>query len=226
MNNALINRAANNIRVGDVPAPKTELNPEAVDFVNDLFKSLQIAYPAWKYTFPTQNDVALAKRSWVKTFMECGITSVEQIQVGMRKARADESDFFPSAGKFVAWCKPSPEDLGLPTVELAYREAAINSHSPIAHRWSHAAVYQAGKETGWFFLKSEPQRETQAEFKRVYADICERVMSGHVFAVPKPSENALEHHSNGARINTEENKKTAAAALSGLRGMFRGEGAK
>ncbi len=220
MNNQLIEQAEKNIRTGNVKAPGNELNSGAADFVNDLFRSLQVAYPAWKQAFPTANDLALAKKSWVRTFVECGVTSEEQVRMGMKRARADKSDFFPSAGKFVSWCKPTPEELGLPAADKAYREAAMNAHQPIAHHWSHPAVYQAGKETGWFTLRSEPQRVTQPIFNRVYDDICKRVMRGDVFAVPEPDAAQLEHHTHGDQIITEESKKAGQSAISKMKAMF------
>lgn len=221
MNNALINQAATNIRTGNIPAPKAELNAGAANMVNELFQSLQIAYPAWTHTFKTQNELALAKKSWVKTFMECGICTEEQIRLGMKRARADKSDFFPSAGKFVSWCKPTPEELGLPSESDAYREAALNSHNPIGHQWSHPAVYFAGKETGWFFLKSEPQRDTQPAFNRVYEDICKRVMRGDVFVVPAPDATKLEHHKNGEQVMTEESKAAGREAIAAMKARFK-----
>lgn len=220
MNNQLISQAEKNIRTGNVPNHRPELSRAATDLVNELFTSLKLAYPAWKQAFSTPEELAQTKRSWVRTFVENGITSDDQIRLGMKRARADKSDFIPSAGKFVGWCFPTPEELGLPSANNAYREAALNSHRPIAHAWSHPAVYQAGKETGWFFLKSEPQRDTQAEFNKVYDDICKRVMRGDVFAVPAPDATRLEHHRNGNQVTTEQSKKAGESAIAKMKAMF------
>jgi len=215
MNTQLLNSAVNQIKTASVQ-PKRELNDQAASFVNDLFKSLQVAYPAWKQAFTTEQDLKLTKKSWIRAFQESGITQKEQVALGMKKARQDESDFFPSSGKFIAWCKPTPEDYGLPTLAEAYRETANNADHVLSHKWSHPAVYKAGSMTGWFELRNGEAKE--ADFKKVYDQICSEVMRGKVFMVPSPESNTLEHHSHGKKVKTQQNINKGNAALAALRG--------
>jgi hypothetical protein len=81
-----------------------EINPIAVQIINKVFAELQVVYPAWKQAFPDERTVGLAKKVWIKTFAENGVGTIEQVKLGMAKARADASDFVTSAGKFCAWC--------------------------------------------------------------------------------------------------------------------------
>ncbi len=220
MNNDLLTRAQTNI-VNAKPEDQPSGNDYAATLVNNLFKSLQAAYPGWRAAFKDDEALRLAKLTWVKAFMENGINTPEQIQMGMTKARRDESDFFPSVGRFMKWCNPTPQDLGLPSTEEAYREAAYKYQSPSKKDWSHPAVYQAGKKTGWFFIGTSPEKDSFPKFKRAYAEICEQVMAGQNFSIPKNSSTMLEKHDNGKRVDTEQNKKAASDALSELRGSFK-----
>lgn len=218
----LVNPAVNALRRGDyTDADRQSINQTAAQHVNEIFKQLMAAKTAWRVAYPDDQSLADGKKTMVKALIDAGVSDFEMIKLGVSKARLDPSDFFPSPGRFIQWCQPTPEDLGLPTDEAAYREAAVNSYSPIAHRWSHPAVYQAGKETGWFFLKTASQRDTQAEFKKVYADICRRVMSGDVFAVPAPDSTRLEQHTRGGKVNTEESKRAGKSAIASMKSMFR-----
>lgn len=97
-------------------APQTrqsQISPSAAYDINDVFKSLKATLSAFRVAFQNDEDLRLAKKSWTKALIENGITTHEQIAKGMRKARQQETDFVPSAGKFISWCKPSAEDLGL-----------------------------------------------------------------------------------------------------------------
>lgn len=219
---ALITQSVNAIRSGEYAKPAgPSIGQTAAQHVNEIFKELMSACPAWRVTFTDAQILADTKKSYVKALMDAKISDFEMIKLGVSKARLDPSDFFPSPGKFVSWCKPSPEDLGLSPMDIAYREACNNAHIVFARQWSHPAVYQAGKETGWFKLRSEQQRYTRPEFKAVYADICERVMKGEVFEVPKPVENALEHHGNGEKVTTEQAKTAGKSEIAKMKAMFR-----
>lgn len=77
-----------------------------MDFVNELFRELKSCFPAWGVAIKSGAQQDETKRQWVKSFMENRINTPELIEAGMVKARAQPSDFFPSPGKFVEWCRP------------------------------------------------------------------------------------------------------------------------
>ncbi|MEH6580165.1 MAG: replication protein P [Amphritea sp.] len=146
----------------------------------------------------------------------------KMIKHGFAKLLERENTFVPNLNEFRKLCKPCAEDYGLPSVDAAYREAARNSHRPLAHQWSHPAVYWAGREVSWFRLGSEIQKVTYPEFKKEYESICELVYGGKEFSMPEPDATALEHHTNGKKVNTEQSKAAGREALAGLKGKFRG----
>ena len=216
MNNELITRTVNQIKEAK-PEPQRTGNEYASSLINDLFKSLQAAKPGWRASFKTDEEFRLLKKTWVKAFIENGINTPEQLALGMKRVRADESDFVPSVGKFIKWCKPDPADVGLPDEDSAYREATNKCLSPSSKTWSHPAVFHAGREYGWYFLSRDTQKQSEDKFKKIYAKICDRVMKGEEFVLPKSNSKALEHHDNGEYVKTEQNKKAASDAIEEMR---------
>lgn len=94
----------------------------AKNIIDKVFDQLSVIFPAWKHALPTEKDLSLAKMEWTKAFNENNINSLEQIKLGFKKARASESDFLPSCGRFISWCNPTPEDLGYPSEQKALKE--------------------------------------------------------------------------------------------------------
>lgn len=105
---------------GDIT--KKVVNSNAEKMVDSLFKSLKQLFPASVSTvFKKPSDEMDAKRQWIAAFAENGITTREQLQNGMRHARASDNPFWPAVGQFIKWCKE--EDyvaLGLPDEEQLY----------------------------------------------------------------------------------------------------------
>lgn len=139
------------------------------------------------------------------------------IKRGFTRLLARESAFVPNLNEFRTLCLPNPEDLGLPAVEIAYREACNNGHRVLGANWSHPAVYHAGKAVGWFELRSEPDSRTRPRFKTAYAAICQRVMAGEAFTLPEPDATRLEHHTQGKAVTTEQSKQAARQALASMK---------
>lgn len=156
--------------------PKT-LPPEAVDVVNSLFRELQAIFPAWKQAWPTDDALNSAKRSWTKAFMVEGISQLEQIRFGVERCRMLGTDFMPSVGKFIKLCQPTPEMLGIPPHDKAFREALENAHpSRFDNRaWSHEAVRHAALQCEMHNLGDlEPDKASEV-FDRAY-DITIRLL--------------------------------------------------
>lgn len=124
------------------------VNENAEKLVDLLFTNLVQVFPAAKQTaLRTPAEVDAAKRQWILAFAENGITSVEQLQAGMRMARQQESDFWPSCGKFIGWCKTGAAlNAGLPSVDEVEAEfkrySANRGHvRPEDFNWSAPVMY-------------------------------------------------------------------------------------
>ena len=57
-------------------------------------------------------------------------------------------------------CQQGLSDLGLPSARDAYMEACRAPSPRAAQAWSHPAVYLAGRDSDWFFLANNTERET------------------------------------------------------------------
>ncbi len=157
--------------------------------INKIFTQLRIIFPAWRSAFPDQKMLNAAKLQWSKAFLEARICTQEQISIGFNNARKSEIPFFPSPGQFIAWCKPTPESLGMPTVEQALHEVAH-------HRSSHPAVILAARATRF-------ERETLSAieyvpiFRRAYQLLVNRVLYGEDLNAEVlkglPSKNDIQH---------------------------------
>ncbi|WP_296257695.1 MULTISPECIES: replication protein P [unclassified Pseudomonas] len=160
-----------------IPFTPTQLEPGTAEVVNALFRELQAIFPAWKQAWPDAETLATAKRSWIKAFMAEGITRIEQIRYGIQNCRKLGGDFAPSVGKFIKWCQPTPEMLGIPSHDKAFREALENSHPSRAtsRTWSHPAVRHTALQCELHNLADLPSERASKIFDRAY-DITIRML--------------------------------------------------
>jgi hypothetical protein len=161
------------------PVPR-QLAPGTVDVVNALFKELQAIFPAWKQAWPDDEALSTAKRSWIKAFMVAGINTLEQIRFGVERCRALGRPFAPSVGEFVAMCQPTPEMLGIPAYDKAFREALENAHPSRASSriWSHPAVRHAALQCEMHNLGDQISEKASKIFDRAYDITIRQLMAG------------------------------------------------
>lgn len=120
----------------DTPAEQT------AEIFNVLFSALRAAFPASVHSFNDQSEFDELRRQWALAFRENGITTMEQVNAGLRAARRQEKPFLPSPGQFVAWCKAEDSAaLGLPDqnelVSLVYEYCRNRSryHDAESYPW-------------------------------------------------------------------------------------------
>ncbi|MFV3402849.1 replication protein P [Pseudomonas sp. NY15463] len=165
----------------ELPADvKAELNRKTAAVINDLFRDLRSICTAWKQAWPDKNTYAASKQQWLTAFLEAGISSAEQLQFGLMRCRQAATPFIPPPGEFIAWCQPSPEMLGLPTLAAAFREACRNAHPAMAGKgkWTHDAVWHAAKECGFENLNKLATDLSSKLFERNYTIAVRRLVAG------------------------------------------------
>ena len=150
--------------------------PIVKTIVDSLFDQLAFVFPAWKYTWDTEEKIKGAKKEWVKAFFENDINTKEQIAHGLKKARKMDSDFLPSCGKFVSWCTPSPEDLGYPSEQRALMMCVthrnkLKMNMPVNTR---QLIVELCKHVDWFLMNAA---SNQAEHKKAEAHFKAEYMS-------------------------------------------------
>ncbi|MCX4072432.1 replication protein P [Aeromonas caviae] len=156
-----------------IPGQNHQQSVAALDLtvMAKLFEQLKIIFPAWHTAWPTERQQQSARMEWLKAFGENGIATREQLGRGLTKARAHNSDFLPSVGTFIAWCKVSATDLCLPDADEAARMAS--RRDPLAP----AAVKLAARACKWLSSNARAD-EWGKEFKRKYAELVERAAKG------------------------------------------------
>lgn len=158
--------------------PKPLVDEGSARVINLLFTELKAVHPAWRAAWPTPKMEGAAKLSWSKAFTSAGLRSIEQIRYGIERCRESGSPFMPSVGQFLDWCRPTPENMGLPSVERAYLQACSISHPAADHSHVHPAVYHAACETGFFLLCNRAESKSRPVFERAYAMTIEMVALG------------------------------------------------
>ena len=215
-----------NISVETKTSTKTE--EQCAIIVNRLFDSLMMIKTGWRAMFPSINAktepdklrkaMQLMKKQFLKGLIENEITTLEQLEFGLKKARADDNPFFPSVGEFIKWCKPDLADFGLPTAFEAWRIVS-NIYSIHDIDWSKTspAVHEAGKRCNFGDIKRGVISEKQ--FSTIYKDVCDEIIKGAVFEKPVyATENRLGHdHKMKTRTKTESNNAANAKAMAGLK---------
>ena len=158
--------------------PKPLIDPASAQVVNALFAELKAIHPAWRSAWPNVESENNAKRSWTKAFTSAGMCSIEQIRYGIERCRAHGNPFMPSVGEFLNWCRPTPENMGLPSVERAYLQACAASHPAADSSRLHPAVWHAACETGLYLLARQPESKSRPAFERAYALTIEMIIRG------------------------------------------------
>ena len=158
--------------------PNAEAMRNAALVVNYLFKELKAIFPAWKNSFGSDVTEDSVKQNWIKTFILAGITNVDQIRLGVNACRLSDKPFMPSAGEFVAWCKPSPRHFGLPAVDEAFRLAVAAAHPAVGETNVSPAVYYAARKVGFWALNNGTEKEVFASFREAYSEAVELIAQG------------------------------------------------
>lgn len=135
-------RIANNMPEQYDEKPQVQ---QVAQIINGVFSQLLATFPA-SLANRDQNELNEIRRQWVMAFRENGITTMEQVNAGMRVARRQERPFLPSPGQFVAWCKQSGGALGITVDQVIteywdwrnrFFEFTSSEHFP----WSQPVMY-------------------------------------------------------------------------------------
>jgi hypothetical protein len=154
---------------------------ETKALVNMLFARFMAIYGhKFKSCFETQDEIRIAKREWALSLRGYGerelVPAIDQCKETLA--------WMPTISEFLKILHEQEGNFGLPGVLRAYEEACLHAERPTRHEWSHPAVYQAGRATGWFRLRSEEQRRVLPDFRYNYEVMSRRVREGEDLSVP------------------------------------------
>lgn len=183
--------------------------------MEDLWEKMNSMYGhKWSSTYgPTDKG-----DTWRKVLT--GITP-RQLADGLNHLATHGDAWPPSAPEFRKFClEAKSQQAGLPDPETALHEAMINAYSPSRSKWTHAAIYHAGKATGWHDLKTatSENKGLVERFKRNYEIASKRVMNGEDLSADIPL--GLEDTREKPRQPTEKDRQAGAAALAAMKGII------
>lgn len=174
---------------------QNNINPMVKSIVDKVFDQLTLIFPAWEHNWKDKDQIIGVKKEWVKAFYENKISTIEQIKLGLAKARKVDSDFLPSCGKFISWCSFSPEDLGYPN-EHELLKTCIKHHNnqkmtpPLVLR-VRPIILELCKNLSWSVITTSTKEASEKHFRSVYDSL---ILSGYV----EPIESDL------TRLETED----------------------
>lgn len=122
-----------------------EQTQQVAQIINGLFVQLAAAFPA-SLVNRSQEDVDEIRRQWVLAFKENGISTMEQVEAGMRMVRRQERPFLPSPGQFIKWCREGRSVLGITTADVMaeywkWRKLVFRYPSSELYPWPKPVFY-------------------------------------------------------------------------------------
>ena len=132
-----------------LPVVASQPKQTALPWFDDAFREICLSCSAWRVSLPNGDWAAAAKRVWVGAFADAGLSDRASIQKGIDRLISQGQQYLPSPAEFIALCQPSPEDLGVTSLEAAYKEAIKKAHQRRYGgnvEWSHVVVkFAAGR---------------------------------------------------------------------------------
>jgi hypothetical protein len=122
-----------------------EQTQQVAQIINGLFVQLAAAFPA-SLVNRSQEDVNEIRRQWVLAFKENGITTLDQVEAGMRQVRRQERPFLPSPGQFIKWCREGRCVLGITSADVMaeycnWRKLVFRYPCSEPYPWSVPVLY-------------------------------------------------------------------------------------
>jgi len=153
-----------------------------VEALNQIFALFRLNYHNQYYAaFPDAEQLRQIKKLWLESLSNY---PVEHILKGARHA-IEHSEYLPTLNKMLDSCQQGLAELGLPSARDAFVEACRAPSPKIAQRWSHPAVYLAGRDSDWYFLSNNTERTSWPVFKEHYDGYCARVLRGESLVLPE-----------------------------------------
>lgn len=129
-----------------LPELKAAQAEQTAEIFNTLFSALRAAFPASLHSFNDQAEFNELRRQWALAFHENGVTTMEQVNAGLRVARRQERPFLPSPGQFVAWCREGRCALGITVSDVIteywkWQKLVFRYPSSEQYPWAKPVLY-------------------------------------------------------------------------------------
>jgi hypothetical protein len=124
----------------------------------------------------------LARRIWARDIENEGLEA-DDINRGLRVTRAAE--WPPTVGEFIAACRPTAAELGVPEARDAYVGACRGI-------WMHPIAYHVAGQVGRYEMRTRSETSTWPAFDAAYKRALAEVRRGRVFEMPARHDRLLE----------------------------------
>ncbi|HDR2791797.1 MULTISPECIES: replication protein P [Enterobacter] len=167
-----------------LPELKAAQAEQTAEIFNTLFSALRAAFPASLHSFNDQAEFNELRRQWALAFRENGVTTMEQVNAGLRVARRQERPFLPSPGQFVAWCREGRCALGITVSDVMteywkWQKLVFRYPSSEQYPWAKPVLYHICIELRHRSTEGQLSRQ---ELEREAIDVLDkwerRVISG------------------------------------------------
>ena len=166
--------------------PTDRSTDNIIDAINQIFAVFKRNYHNQFFkAYASETDLNATKRLWLDSL---GKYSAE-VLLSAAKSVIENNEFLPTLRTMITYCEQNSQN-GLPNAHTAYVEACRASSPKADYKWSHPAIYYAGKACDWYFLQNNSEHVAFPIFKQEYEKIQARVRQGEVF--PSPQRPALE----------------------------------
>lgn len=182
---------------------------DLIETINQVFTLFRINFHNQFYKAYSDDRELLnqAKKLWFESLKNYSSPTVLQAT----RRIIEEQEYLPTLHQMLERCA-AEQDCRAPDVHQAYTEAC-NAPSPKAqHKWSHPAVYEAGRRSDWYFLSTTPQQYALPVFRNNYQTVLGEISRGKPVEVPQ-----LEDQSNSTDQDYSVSRKEGLDKLAALR---------
>lgn len=172
-----------------------------MDAINQVFALFRVNYHNQYYAaFSDTQLLNQTKKLWLESLSRFKPSTILQAA----KRAIEGSEYLPTLHKMITYCQGDFASHGLPDPHRAYLEACHAPSPKAEYKWSHPAVYFAGRDTDWYLLASSPERVAFPLFREQYLRWCEKVIAGE--ALPEIKVARIEADTS-TPLSAEENKR-------------------
>lgn len=155
---------------------------QLVDAINQVFTLFRLNYHnQYLKAFGNTTELNEVKRLWLEMLGRFE----PQALLKAAKFIIETSEFLPTLHTMIHHCEKASAQTSLPDAHSAYIEACRAPSPKADFKWSHPAVYHAGKRCDWFFLQSNAEAVAFPVFKSKYEEVCHEVRQGVKLAEPR-----------------------------------------
>jgi len=177
------------------PKPSASSNgrEDLVETINQVFTLFRINFHNQFYKAYSDDRELLnqAKKLWFESLKNYSASTVLEAT----RRIIEEQEYLPTLHQMLARC--AEQDCRAPDVHQAYVEAC-NAPSPKArHKWSHPAVYEAGRRSDWYFLSTTPEQYALSVFRNNYQTVLGEISRGQSIDLPRIEDQGQSTQENG-----------------------------